>query len=86
MLEVACNFDMQSIPMVRAIFGLRTRILGAKTPPTRRGTGNVVLTQSIGWGVLLGDPGHAYISGAACQPWQAVVVFSLIPVFKLRRA
>ena len=78
-LEVARNFDMQSIPMVRAIFWLRTRILGAKTPPTRRGTGIVVLTQSIGWGVLLDDPGRAYVSGAACQPWQADVVFSLIP-------
>lgn len=78
-LEVARNFDMQSIPMVHAIFWLRNQILRTKTPPPRRGAGIVASTQSIGWGVLLDHPGRFYVSGAACQPWQADVIFLPIP-------
>jgi hypothetical protein len=78
-MEVARTFDMQSVPIVHAIFWLRTRILRAKTPPPNQGIGIVASTQSIGWGVLLGDPDHAYVSGAASQPWQADVVFLPMP-------
>lgn len=77
--EVARNFDMQSIPVVHTIFWLRTKLLRAKGPAPRAGAGLVAYTQSIGWGVLVDQPGRAYVSGAACQPWQADVVFSPIP-------
>jgi hypothetical protein len=77
--QIARDFDLQSIPAVRAIFWLRTKLLRAKEPPPARGTGLVTLTQSIGWGVLV-DQSEAYVSGAACQPWQADVVFTAIPV------
>ena len=78
-LDVACNTDMQSIPAVRAIFWLRTKLLRAKEPPPARGAGVVESTRSYGWGVLVDEPGRAYASGAACQPWEADVVFSAIP-------
>ncbi len=77
-LEVARDFDLQAIPAVHAIFWLRAKLLRAKAPPPARGMGLVALTQRSGWGVLVDQPG-AYVSGAACQPWQADVVFSAIP-------
>lgn len=78
-LEVALNFDLQSVPLVYAIFWLRNKILRATKPLPARGMGLEALTQSIGWGVLIDEPG-VYVSGAACQPWVADVVFSAIPV------
>ena len=77
-LDVARNFDLQSVPLVRAIFWLRHKILRAKEPLPARGMGLVALTQGIGWGVLVDEPG-AYVSGAACQPWEADVRFCAIP-------
>jgi hypothetical protein len=78
-LEVARNFDMQSIPAVHAIFWLRAKLMGAKAPAPAPGTGLVASTQSLGWSVLLDERARAYVSGAACQPWLADVVFSPIP-------
>jgi hypothetical protein len=37
-LDVARNFDMQSIPMVRAIFWLRAKVLGGRVPDVRSAT------------------------------------------------
>jgi hypothetical protein len=78
-LDVARNLDMQAIPAVHAIFWLRGKLMGAKAPPPARGAGLAAATRSLGWGVLLDDPGRAYVSGAACQPWLADVTFSPIP-------
>jgi hypothetical protein len=77
--EVARNLDMQSIPAVHALFWLRAKLMGAKAPPPARGIGLVDATRGFGWGVLVDEPPHAYVSGAACQPWQPDVVFSPIP-------
>lgn len=76
-LHVARNFDMQSISMVRAIFWLRAKLLGARTRATPR-TGLVADMLGLGWGCLAEDPGHLFVAGAACQPWLADVVFSPI--------
>jgi hypothetical protein len=83
-MEVARNFDMQSIPAVHAIFWLRTKLMRAKGAAPARGNGLAASTQRIGWGVLVDQPGRAYVSGAACQPWQADVVFSPIPAEQFR--
>jgi hypothetical protein len=32
----------------------------------------------LGWICLAEEPGHFFVAGAACQPWQADVVFSAI--------
>jgi hypothetical protein len=77
-LDVARHVDMQSILMVRAIFWLRAKILGARRPAARRAAGLVADMLALGWGCLADVPGHVFVAGAACQPWQPDVVFSAI--------
>jgi hypothetical protein len=73
----ARELDIQSIPLVRAIFSLRTRLLGAKVVP-RRPAGLVDEMLSLGWGRLAEDPERYFVAGAVCQPWQANVTFRAI--------
>jgi hypothetical protein len=73
--EVARGFSLQSIPLVRAIFSLRSRLMGAHGPMTWQPAGIVAETQAMGWGVLEGVPGRSYAAGAVCQPWRADVEF-----------
>lgn len=77
--EAACSFDLQSIWMIRAIFWLRAKMLGAKNQATVRPEGLVAEMLHMGWGRLAEEPNHFFIAGAACQPWQADVIFSSIP-------
>jgi hypothetical protein len=74
-LEVARDFDMESIALVRAIIRLRAWVLGARASPARRRGGLVAETLAMGWGRLEDVPGRYYIAGAACQPWKGDVVF-----------
>jgi hypothetical protein len=76
--ETARNFDLLSIPIVRAIFHLRAKLLRA-TPPPRRWTGLVAETRALGWGTLVEVPDRLHVSGAVCQPWVGNVVFIPIP-------
>jgi len=78
-LELARNFDMQSIPIIRAIFWLRAKVLGAKTQAGRRPEVLVAQMLTIGWERLAEEPDRFFVAGAVCQPWQADVVFSPIP-------
>ena len=78
-LDVARRFDMQSIWIIRALFWLRAKRLGAKTPAARPSAGLVADMLALGWGRLVDEPGRCFVAGAACQPWQADVVFSPIP-------
>lgn len=77
-MQVAADFDMQSVRAVRAIFRLREALLGATRQSPRRPQGIVEETKSLGWGVLQEEPGRAVIMGARCQPWLADVRFSAI--------
>lgn len=76
-LDVAKKMDMQSVPMVRAIFWLRAKLFGS-TERARPATGLVEEMLGLGWGRLAEVPGRYFVAGAACQPWQADVVFSPI--------
>lgn len=76
--RVAEQFDLQSIRVIRAIFGLRAIIMRAKAPP-RRPQGFLAEMQALGWGCLASRPGELFIGGAACQPWEAEVRFHPIP-------
>ncbi|HET7153554.1 MAG TPA: hypothetical protein VFJ29_07280 [Candidatus Kapabacteria bacterium] len=76
--DAACNFDMQSIPVVHAIFWARTKILRAKDVP-RESAGIIAETRSIGWGCIAEEAGCFYIGGAVCQPWEPNVLFTPIP-------
>ncbi len=76
--DLTRRFDMQSIPLVRAIFRLRELLLGSK-PYTRQPAGLIDEMLRLGWGCLAEEPGHYFVGGAACQPWKADVAFSAIP-------
>ncbi|MFY9549587.1 MAG: hypothetical protein WAU32_00420 [Thermoanaerobaculia bacterium] len=75
--QVARGFDMESIPLVRAIFWLRGRLMRAKvTAPARSHGLDTDALRAMGWGVLDEVPGRHFVAGAVCQPWQAEVVFT----------
>ena len=76
--ETAAEFDMQSIGLVRAIFGLRERLLGTRRVE-RRAQGFMAEMQALGWACLERREGELFVGGAACQPWLADVVFEPIP-------
>lgn len=77
-MQVAVNFDMQSVAVVRAIFRSREWLLGAKHPSTRTPQGIVEEMKGLGWGVLDEQPGRYIVIGASCQPWRADVSFSAL--------
>ena len=74
----AADFDMRSIGLVRAIFGMRERLLGARQT-SRESQGLLAEMQSLGWACLSRREGELFVGGAACQPWLADVVFEPIP-------
>ena len=77
-MKIAREFDMQSIGLVRAIFQLRAKALGARADfkPSR---GLVAGMLAIGWQCLAEHAGRYFIAGAACQPWNADPGFAAIP-------
>jgi len=77
--SVAEHFDLQSIPLVRAIFWLRGKIMRARDTTPRRPAGLVEETKSLGWGELTRRPGRELVMGAVTQPWIADVKFTAVP-------
>jgi hypothetical protein len=78
--DVARHFNLQSIPLVRAIFWLRAKLLGARQPAADLfAKGLVAETQALGWGELAFEPGRELVMGAAAQPWKADVTFRAVP-------
>jgi hypothetical protein len=75
-MEVASNFDMQSLPIVKAIFWLREMVMGGGTSEPREPQGILEETKALGWGVLAEQPGRFVVCGAKCEPWLANVKFS----------
>ena len=76
--ETAANLDLQSIGLVRTIFAMRERLLGARKVE-RKPQGFFAEMQAIGWTCLERREGALLVGGAACQPWLADVVFHPIP-------
>ncbi len=77
--DVAQHFDLQSIPLVRAIFWLRAKILRAAEPPARMfEQGLVAETKAMGWGILAERPGRELIVGSVSQPWKGNVSFTTV--------
>lgn len=77
-LDVASNFDMQSLPLVKAVFWLREQVMRSGAHMPRKPQGIVEETRGLGWGLLAEDPGRSVVCGARCQPWLANVKFSAI--------
>jgi len=78
-MEAARAFDLQSIRLVRLIFWLRERYMGAPRAAPRQPQGLLAEMRSLGWGLLVDEPGSLIVCGAACQPWLAQVTFQPIP-------
>jgi hypothetical protein len=75
--ETAARLDIQSLPLIHAIFWLREKILGANPAPISPfASGFLAGAKELGWGVLREEPGHLFVAGAYCQPWQANVTFT----------
>ena len=77
-MVVASNYDMRSVPIVKAIFWLREQFMRSGSHATRKPQGILEETKALGWGVLSEQPGRLVICGAACQPWLADVRFSAV--------
>jgi hypothetical protein len=77
-MEVASGFDMQSVPLVKGIFRLRDRLMGADSSAPRVPRGILEETKALGWGVLAEQPGEWIVCGARCRPWMANVTFSAL--------
>jgi hypothetical protein len=75
----ACDQDMMSLPLVRAIFKAREIVMGARSDTVVRPRGLLEWAGSIGWGVLAEVPGREVIMGAVTRPWYANVVFRALP-------
>ncbi len=75
-MDVARNFDIESVFIVRALFSLRAAILRAPASPSLKGRGLVEQMFGIGWGCLAEQHDHYFIAGAACRPWQADPAFT----------
>ncbi|HZM60949.1 MAG TPA: hypothetical protein VFB85_14160 [Vicinamibacterales bacterium] len=75
--ECASNVDLGSLPLVRAIFWLRSKIIRDR-PVDRVPQGIVAEMRSLGWGVLRHEPGRLLVFGAATRPWQKNATFAAI--------
>ena len=78
-METAANFDIQSPVVVRAIFRLREMLMRAPRSPARRPQGLLSEMRSLGWGLLVEEPGRLIVCGSACRPWLADSGFRPIP-------
>ncbi|HQR56051.1 MAG TPA: hypothetical protein PLW72_08665 [Burkholderiaceae bacterium] len=77
-MEIASNFDMQSLPLVRAIFWLREKVLASDGHGPRRPQGLLDEMQALGWGRLAEQRDRLVVCGARCQPWLANVTFTAL--------
>lgn len=75
-LEAAESFDLESIPIVRAIFWLRAKLLGASYARMRKGL--IEETTRMGWERLAYAPGREIVMGTVTRPWIGEVKFRRI--------
>lgn len=77
-MEAARTLSFRSIPLVRAIFWLRGRILGARPDRPEWSRGFVEEALAAGWVALHEESGRCLVAGASCRPWIPDVVFTPI--------
>jgi len=78
-LVAATEMELQSSPVVRAIFRAREVILRSPPDATPRPKGLIEQMKSIGWGVLAEIPGREIVMGGMTRPWEANPVFRSLP-------
>jgi hypothetical protein len=67
-LEIARNFDMQSIPMVRAIFWLRAKLLGGRISDVRSAIGLLDEMVRLGWKCSPKNPAISWLQAQSVNP------------------
>ncbi|MEZ5319043.1 MAG: hypothetical protein R2752_16700 [Vicinamibacterales bacterium] len=77
--DTAEHVDFSTLPVVRAIFALRSWAMRAGPGERVPHGGLVEMTRAIGWGELRREPGRLLVMGAVTQPWKADVVFRAVP-------
>lgn len=71
----AVQFDVRTLPLLRAVFGLRAVLLRSDVSSRWTSEGFLPDMQQLGWGVLLEKPPNLLVVGASCQPWLPDVEF-----------
>jgi hypothetical protein len=74
-MSAAREMQLEQNILVRGIFKAREWILRSQPDQTRRPSGIVTQTMSLGWGVLAERPGLEIVMGCATKPWEANPVF-----------
>jgi hypothetical protein len=75
----ATRIDLQSLPIVRAIFTTRGWFMGDTIDPPQKPLGLVADTMVLGWGLLAHTPCRSIVMGAAARPWTRNVTFRAVP-------
>lgn len=74
-LAAAAEMDLESCPVIRAIFKGREFILRSQPDNTIRHRGLLAEMKSLGWRVLAELPGREIVVGAVTKPWEPNPVF-----------
>jgi hypothetical protein len=75
----ATRIDLNSLPIVRLIFWIRSRLMGDTIELPSRSLGIVAETMVLGWGILAHTACRSIVMGAAARPWTRNVTFVTIP-------
>lgn len=76
--DTAERVEVLSLPLIRAIFALRARLMRARGEARTLPRGLIASTKSLGWVELGRRPLREVAMGAAVQPWLAEPVFESI--------
>jgi hypothetical protein len=74
----ATRMNLQSLPLVRAIFRVRAWFMRDTLEPPVKPLGIVAETMVLGWGLLAHTPCRSIVMGAAARPWTRNVTFRTI--------
>jgi hypothetical protein len=77
--EVATKVDLWSLPLVRALFWLREKLLGAAAGRRAQHQGLLAEILALGWVRLAERPKRELVMGATARPWKADVAFTPVP-------
>jgi hypothetical protein len=78
-LSAACEINLKSSSVIRAIFKAREWILRSQPDERIRPRGFVEEMKALGWGVLAELPGREIVMGGVTQPWDSNPVFRALP-------
>ncbi len=77
--QAACNVDLHSSGLVRALLKTRAAVLGSQNTERARSLPLLAQMQASGWTKLAEVPGREVVLGTVTRPWRADVVFHPIP-------